>query len=110
MKRGDIFLVSLDPTSGHEQKGIRPVLVVTSDAYNRYTNAPMVAPITTGGQFARVAGLTVALHGKGMKTSGVVRCDQLRTIDLTSRGARWLERAPDFVVEEVLNKLLSLFA
>jgi len=45
-----------------------------------------------------------------MKTSGVVRCDQLRTIDLTSRGARWLERAPDFVLEEVLNKLLSLFA
>ena len=35
MERGDIYLVSLDPTLGHEQKGTRPVLVVSPGAFNR---------------------------------------------------------------------------
>ena len=57
MNRGDIYLVLLDPTSGHEQKGIRPVLVVTTEAFNKLTKAPLILPITNGGSFARVGGL-----------------------------------------------------
>ena len=34
-KRGEIWLVSLDPTSGHEQRGRRPVLIVSPEAFNR---------------------------------------------------------------------------
>ncbi|MHA3024895.1 type II toxin-antitoxin system PemK/MazF family toxin [Chromohalobacter israelensis] len=34
MRRGDIYLVSLNPTRGHEQKGMRPVLIVSPDAFN----------------------------------------------------------------------------
>ncbi|MEY2623808.1 MAG: hypothetical protein RLZZ101_1043, partial [Pseudomonadota bacterium] len=56
MKRGDIYLVSLDPTAGHEQKGYRPVLVVSPAPFNQLTKTPIVVPISTGGQFARVAG------------------------------------------------------
>jgi mRNA-degrading endonuclease toxin of MazEF toxin-antitoxin module len=37
MKRGGIWLVSLDPTSGHEQKGLRPVLIASPEAFNRIT-------------------------------------------------------------------------
>ena len=110
MRRGDIFLVSLDPTSGHEQQGTRPALVITPDHYNRLTNAPIVAPITSGGQFARIAGLTVSLSGFGIQTSGVIRRDQLRTIDLRSRGARYLESVPNALVQEVLEKVIALLA
>ena len=56
MDRGDIYLVSLDPSSGHEQKGVRPVLVVTREPFNKLTKAPVVLPITTGGNFAREIG------------------------------------------------------
>jgi len=45
MERGDIYLVSLDLTSGHEQQGTRPVLVVSASAFNRLTKAPVVLPI-----------------------------------------------------------------
>lgn len=48
MERGDIYLVSLDPTSGHEQRGTRPVLVVSPSAFNRLTKTPVVLPITQG--------------------------------------------------------------
>ena len=59
-RRGDIYLVSLDPTQGHEQQGTRPVLVVSPDRFNALTGVPLVVPITTGGAFARNQGFTVA--------------------------------------------------
>jgi mRNA interferase ChpB len=108
MKRGDIFLVSLDPSSGHEQKGSRPVLVVTPEAFNRLTKTPIVVPITNGGNFARVAGFTVNLEG--LKTTGVVRCDQPRALDLAARNARKLENVPAEIMDEVLAKLGTLIS
>ncbi len=59
MERVDIYLVSLDPTSGHEQQGARPVLIVTPGAFNRLTKTPVVLPITASGNFARTAGFTI---------------------------------------------------
>ena len=82
MERGEIWLVSLDPTAGHEQQGTRPVLIVTPAAFNRVTRLPVVVPVTSGGNFARTAGFAVSLDGVGIRTTGVVRCDQPRTIDM----------------------------
>lgn len=56
MERGEIWLVSLDPTTGHEQQGTRPVLIVTPAAFNRVTRLPVVVPVTSGGNFACTAG------------------------------------------------------
>ena len=109
MERGDIYLVSLDPTSGHEQQGTRPVLIVSPSAFNRLTRTPVVLPITSGGNFARTAGFAVSLIGAGTRTTGVVRCDQPRALDLSSRHGRKLESVPDAVMEEVLAKLAPLF-
>src|SRR5579872_5593352 len=109
MNRGDIYLVSLDPTQGHEQQGRRPVLIVSPDAFNRLTMLPIVLPITSGGNFARTAGFTVSLMGSGTKTTGVIRCDQPRTLDLNARGARKLESVPTAITDEVLAKLTPLF-
>jgi mRNA-degrading endonuclease toxin of MazEF toxin-antitoxin module len=55
MKRGEIWFVTLDPTSGHVQSGRRRVLIVSPDAFNRVTKVPVVLPITSGGIFARTA-------------------------------------------------------
>ena len=109
MKRGEIWLVSLDPTSGHEQQGRRPVLIVSPEAFNQVTKVPVVLPITSGGSFARTAGFAVPLAGAGTKTTGVVRCDQPRALDLTARRGRKLERVPDEVMDEVLARVSPLF-
>lgn len=109
MQRGEIYLVSLDPTAGHEQQGTRPVLVVSPGAFNRVTKVPIVLPITTGGNFARTAGFAVSLMGAGTKTTGVVRCDQPRALDLGARHARKLESVPPAIVDEVLAKLAPIF-
>lgn len=108
MRRGDIYLVSLDPTAGHEQQGTRPVLVVSPDAFNKVTGVPVVLPITSGGNFTRTAGFAVSLSGCGTRTTGVIRCDQPRALDLQARAGRCLEQVPVTVMEEVLAKLATI--
>jgi mRNA interferase ChpB len=109
VERGDIYLVSLDPSSGHEQQGRRPVLVVTPAKFNKVTGVPVVLPVTSGGSFARTIGFAVSLSGAGTKTTGVVHCDQPRALDLRARAGKKLERVPEVVVNEVLAKLATLF-
>lgn len=109
MERGDVFLVSLDPAAGHEQQGRRPVLVISPGKFNRLTGVPIVLPITSGGSFARTAGFAVSLMGAGTQTTGVVRCDQPRALDLRARAAKKVETVPDDIVDEVLSKVIPLF-
>ncbi len=108
MNRGDIYLVSLGPTSEHEQKRMRPVLVVSPGPFNKLTKTPIVVPITTGGNFSRVAGFTVDLVGT--QTMGVARCDQPRVLDLAARKAKKLESVSADVMDEVLAKLATLIS
>ena len=109
MKRGEIWLVGLDPTQGHEQKGRCPVLIVSPEAFNRVTKVPVVLPITSGGSFARTAGFAVPLADAGTKTTGIVRCDQPRALDLGARNGKRLESVPDAIVDEVLAKVTPIF-
>ncbi|WP_375607308.1 MULTISPECIES: type II toxin-antitoxin system PemK/MazF family toxin [unclassified Bartonella] len=107
MKRGEIWLVSLDPSSGYEQKGTRPVLIVSPEPFNRVTKTPIVLPITSGGNFARTAGFAVSLMGVGLHTTGVIRCDQPRALDIAARQGKRMETVPSVIMNEVLAKLAT---
>jgi len=109
MKRGEIWLVGHDPTQGHEQKGRRLVLIVSPESFNRVTKVPVVLPITSGGNSARTAGFAVTLEGAGTKTTGIIRCDQPRALDLNARSGKKLESIPDAIVDEVLARLSPIF-
>lgn len=109
MKRGEIWLVGLDPSEGHEQKGRRSVLIVSPEAFNQVTRVPVVVPITSGGSLARTAGFAVSLSGAGTQTTGVIRCDQPRALDLRARGGKKLETVPAAIMDEVLAKLAPIF-
>ena len=107
MKRGDIYLVPLDPAAGREQRGMRPVLVVSPAEFNAATRLPVILPITNGGAFARRIGFAVPVSG--IKTTGVVRCDQPRVLDLNARKARKLESLPSPIMDEVLARVVTIF-
>ena len=107
MKRGDIYLVSLDPTAGHQQRGRRPVLVVSPAEFNDATKLPVILPITGGGDFARRIGFAVPISGA--KTTGVVRCDQPRVLDLKARNGRKIDSMPEALIEEVLARVITIF-
>ena len=107
MRLGDIYMVSLDPTTGLEQSGSRPVLVVSPAEFNAATKLPVVLPITNGGDFARRLGFAVPVTG--IKTTGVRRCNQSRVVDLAARHARKVDSLPAPIMDEVLAKVATLF-
>jgi mRNA interferase ChpB len=109
LNQGDIYVVSLDPTFGHEQQGTRPVLIISTNAFNKRMRTPIIVPISSGADFARVAGFTVSLMGCGTNTTGVIRCDQPRSLDLAARNARRVENVPSYVLDEVIDKVQSIF-
>jgi mRNA-degrading endonuclease toxin of MazEF toxin-antitoxin module len=109
MRRGEIWLAALDRAAGHEQKGRRPVLIVSPENFNRVTKVPVVVPITRGGRFARMAGFAVSLAGAGTRTSGMIRCDQPRALDLGARAGERLESVPSMIMAEVLARLAPIF-
>ena len=105
--RGDVVSVPLDPAIGHEQRGTRPALVLTTKDFNKLGDV-LVAPITQGGDFSRHAGFAVSLAGAGCRTQGVALTNKVRMLDLAARKARRIERAPPAVIDEALGRLMAL--
>jgi mRNA interferase ChpB len=105
--RGDVVSVPMDPAIGHEQRGTRPALVLTTKDFNKLGDV-LVAPITQGGDFSRHAGFAVSLTGTGCKTQGVALINKVRMLDLAARKARRVERAPQAVIDEALGRLMAL--
>lgn len=107
--RGDVVSVPLDPAIGHEQKGTRPALVLTTREFNRLGDV-LVAPITQGGDFSRYAGFAVSLTGTGCVTQGVALVNKIRMLDLSARKARKIERVPQEVLDDAMGRLMALLA
>lgn len=91
--KGDIVKVNLNPAKGHEQGNYRPVLVMNSVPLPGGLN--IILPITSK---QKSYPLEVELDDR-TSTQGVVLCFQVRTVDLTKRGAKFLEKAPADIVE-----------
>lgn len=107
--RGDIVNVPLDPVLGHEQRGTRPAMVLTTKNFNRLGDV-LVAPISQGGDHARYAGFAVTLTGSGCKTQGVVLVNKIRMLDLAARQARKIERAPVMVIDDALSRIEAMLS
>jgi mRNA interferase ChpB len=105
--RGDIVTVNLDPTEGHEQRGMRPALVLSTSEFNAL-GVVLVAPITQGGDFARHAGFAASLSGAGTRTQGAALLNQIRMLDLEARKAKRIETVPEFVIDDALARLRAI--
>jgi len=99
--KGDLMTVTFDPRSGHEQKGRRPALVISNDLFNRRTGLAIVCPITNT---KRNIPFHVALSQESTIT-GFVMVEQVKAIDFRARQARFIEKAPEAVLNEALGLL-----
>jgi mRNA interferase MazF len=105
-KRGDVVWLSFSPQKGHEQAGHRPALTLSPEGYNRKVGLAVFCPITsqTKGYPFEVA---IPI---GLKTSGVVLTDQIKSLDWQARNAQFSCHLPAPIVEEVLGQLDSLLS
>jgi len=104
VKRGEVWLVALDPTVGSEIQKTRPCVIVSPDELNASLRTVIVVPMTTG---SRPAAFRVAVQFKGK--DGLALPDQVRTVD---RG-RLVKRAGTIdvnILNEILHTLQASFA
>ena len=90
-KQGDIILLDFNPTKGHEQKGKRPAIVISTNIFNKYTGMVMVCPISSNNKEFP----THYLLEDTKKVFGSVLCEHIRSIDYKTRNVSYIEKASD---------------
>ncbi len=96
-KQGDIVYLSFDPTKGHEQKGVRPAIVISNNVFNMYTKMAVLCPISSNMK-------DFPTHYRledSKKVKGSVLCEHMRSIDYEKRNIKFVEKTSD-------NDLLSV--
>jgi mRNA interferase MazF len=104
VKRGEIWLVNLDPTIGSEIKKPRPCVIVSPQELNQHLRTVMMAPMTSKG-FAAPFRVPVTHAG----TKGLIVLDQMRAVD-KQRLVKKLGQVSAKTMERVLKTLQELFA
>jgi mRNA interferase MazF len=104
--RGDIVWIDFDPQAGHEQGGRRPALIVSPRSYNRKVSLALLCPITS----QRKGYPFETPLPKGLKVTGVVLADQVKSVDWHARRAEFCCKAPTATVLDVIGKAQALLA
>ncbi|MCL2365209.1 MAG: type II toxin-antitoxin system PemK/MazF family toxin [Defluviitaleaceae bacterium] len=106
INQGDILWLDLNPQSGHEQKGRRPVVVVSNNDFH----------FLTGGKFAMVCPITNKARGHFMhialneqtETTGYVMCEQAKVLDIHARNYTYIEKMPTNIFESVWQRVRAI--
>ena len=111
-KRGEIWLVTLDPTQGHEIKKTRPAIIIQNDMGNKYYHTTIIAPISSQ-KIQRVYPHQVGLpeKTKGLNKKSKILLDQIRVIDklrVVKRLGKQMESGLQKQVDEALKISLGL--
>ena len=96
--KGDLITLSFDPQSGHEQKGRRPALVISNYLFNQAVGLAVVCPITNTNR-------RIPFHlpmPSSSSFTGFVMVEQMKSIDFTARNARFVEKAPTPLIDDIL--------
>jgi mRNA interferase MazF len=102
--RGDVVWINLEPQAGREQSGRRTCLVLSPAVYNGRAGLAVLCPITN-----QVKGYPFEVQlPAGLKTTGAVLADHIKSLDWRVRRAEFHEKLSDAVVREVLEKAMEL--
>ena len=94
--QGDLVWLDFDPSAGKEIMKRRPAFVISRKIFNQHTKMAIVAPVTST---IRGGKLEVLLAGSG-ETKGAILVYQLKSIDFVQRKMKFIERAPDSIIEK----------
>lgn len=103
VRRGDVFLISLDPTRGEEIRKTRPCVVISPDELNAYLHTYIVAPLTTG---SHQYPFRISCRFQGR--AGHIVLDQIRTVD-RERMVQKLGKLPSSTLTHILAVLQEMF-
>jgi mRNA interferase MazF len=101
--RGEIFWADLNPTKGHEQAGMRPVLILSRDIFNDKSGTVIAIALTSQPQRAAFP-LTLELTSPKLPKQTWAKISQIRTLSVERIGKR-LGRVSDQELHQVIEGL-----
>jgi len=101
--RGDLAWINFDPQAGREQAKNRPALVLTGSDFNATTGLLVVCPVT---RTQRPWRTRVPLVGTA--TTGAVMIEQVKSVDWSVRGAAFIERVSQGLLDEVKSRIATM--
>lgn len=104
IKRGNVFLATLDPATGSEINKTRPVIVISNDINNKYSNTVTVIPLTSN--TIKIYPFEIFLKSgiANLPKDSKARTDQIRTID-KSRLVKEIGTIPSTLIENLENAI-----
>ena len=103
-KQGDIVVLTFDPQAGHEQQGRRPALIISNETFNKHVGLAIACPITNTNR-------NFPFHVKvdSKQLTGFVMSEQVKSIDFRARKVKFVEKATDDLVKNVLGIVATVF-
>jgi len=101
--RGGIYWANLNPTVGHEQSGLRPVLVLSPDVFNKHSGTVIAVALTSQTQKAGYP-LTFELGSAKLPKKSWVKISQIRTLS-TKRLGKKIGKASDKELQQIIEGL-----
>ncbi|MDD5372672.1 MAG: type II toxin-antitoxin system PemK/MazF family toxin [Sulfurimonas sp.] len=102
-KKGDLVILTFDPSAGHEQQGRRPALIISNEVFNKHVGLAIACPITNTDR-------NFPFHVKveSDNLTGFIMTEQVKSIDYNVRKVKFVERVSDEVMVKVLGMLESV--
>ena len=103
--RGDLVEMNFYPAAGREIDKRRPAIIVSPITYNRTSGLCFAVPLTTDltpGPF------WIPMPQGYLSHPSLILCDYMKSLDYRDRGATFINRVPEQLVEQVLESVLDL--
>ena len=102
-EQGDIVALNFDPQRGHEQKGRRPAIIISNKIFNQHLGLAFACPITNTKR-----DFPFHIEVKSKNITGFIMGEQMKSIDYNSRNIKFIEKANQKIVNQILGIIDSI--
>ena len=104
-EQGDFVVLTFDPQSGHEQKGRRPAIIISNKTFNQHLGLAYACPITNTRR-----DFPFHVEVDSDQLNGFIMTEQMKSIDYKSRKIKFIEKAKQETIDEVLGIVESIIS
>ena len=102
-EQGDIVTLNFDPQSGHEQKGRRPAIIISNKTFNQHLGLAFACPITNTKR-----DFPFHIEVNSQNITGYIMGEQMKSIDYNARNIKFIEKADQKTVSQILGIIDSI--
>ena len=102
-EQGDIVTLNFNPQSGHEQKGKRPAMIISNKTFNEHLGLAFACPITNT---KRDFPFHIEIESENI--TGYIMGEQMKSIDYNSRNIKFIEKANQKTINQILGIIDSI--